>query len=611
MFNIEGVNWGQLVDYYRRDSYYFGPATQNAWVHGSGVRRYGYDHLRVDPLLVFERMVSGRAVPAKDICFSAPKSVSLLAVLGSESQRKDAIEAHLSAVKMTLDYIESAGFFRVQKKQHGRNYKYQAEGFVVVAVDHLLSREMEPQLHTHALVANIGILPGENRIRSADFKPVYDHQKHLDRVYKGHLQMFLHLRGHALRPSAAGFEMAQVSDDQIEAFSTARVKLDAALRQQGKSRKKSSAVERQRLNKKIRRKKLEVANEEELQRRWQEMARAVELCLEPVVPGSLTFPGPVETRFLVERLVDDCLGRRVTATRLHLFDHVLTGICEAGAIVDPETLRRALEEVLKAKEIFALPGQQVPSKNFLQEELIPAVAIRQEMERLRIPSGEDSHCDFRPNPLKLFLDGLEREVDGSKFLCAMASCVEKWQGRHQAAQEARDELTSCFGGSKKIPSAFRRQMTELQRDVGASFRDELKAARRLQPGADRLTTAEVLVAKNLERWEQMNDELQRKYQADKSRFRTANHEKRLNRNDAWLANQIVKAEKMPWYPEKTIKDLLEDLDQIMRQREAVPEIEALFPAGQTGLAMAKTGRTECDMVDQPVFETELGRMGQT
>ena len=85
-----------------------------------------------------------------DICFHAPKSVSILALDGEDRRFYD---AHLDAVKETLKIIErDCAQSKVFKNEQ---IKFEnTKNLAVALVRHTSSREMDPHLHHHALVMN-------------------------------------------------------------------------------------------------------------------------------------------------------------------------------------------------------------------------------------------------------------------------------------------------------------------------------------------------------------------------------------------------------------------------------------------------------------------------
>ena len=159
------------VSYYERDGYYAknDPEHRKAsfW-HGAAARALGL-RAHVRPTR-FEDVLSGRVPgteirlgrmregerdhrPGWDITFSAPKSVSLEAlVLGD----RRVIRAHDDAVRATLEWaegelLETRGWDPAAR----RRPRVKADGMVVAGFRHLTSRDGDPQLHTHCVLANM------------------------------------------------------------------------------------------------------------------------------------------------------------------------------------------------------------------------------------------------------------------------------------------------------------------------------------------------------------------------------------------------------------------------------------------------------------------------
>jgi conjugative relaxase-like TrwC/TraI family protein len=86
-----------------------------------------------------------------DLTFSAPKSVSILALIGGD---KRLVDAHQQAVKIALSEVErSCSEARV--KLGGQLSYHNTRNMVSALYHHDLSRDQDPQLHTHSVVMNI------------------------------------------------------------------------------------------------------------------------------------------------------------------------------------------------------------------------------------------------------------------------------------------------------------------------------------------------------------------------------------------------------------------------------------------------------------------------
>ena len=88
-----------------------------------------------------------------DLTFSAPKGVSLLALLSGSELREKVIAVHETAVGEALGYLEAEAAF-VRRGKDGL-VRLRAEGFIGAAFLHTTSRLGDPQLHTHLVTAHI------------------------------------------------------------------------------------------------------------------------------------------------------------------------------------------------------------------------------------------------------------------------------------------------------------------------------------------------------------------------------------------------------------------------------------------------------------------------
>lgn len=126
--------------------------------------------------------------PGFDLCFKAPKSVSLLYGLGDVEIAGTVVAAHEEAVEAALRYLERhAGWSR-----RGRNgvEAVATGGFVAAAFRHRTSRAGDPQLHTHVLVANM-VRRSDGEWGALDARPLYHLAKTAGYLYDAHLRAAL------------------------------------------------------------------------------------------------------------------------------------------------------------------------------------------------------------------------------------------------------------------------------------------------------------------------------------------------------------------------------------------------------------------------------------
>ncbi len=170
--------------------------------------------------------------PGRDLTFSAPKSVSLAALVGGDERIAD---AHDRAVKATLAWVEgNAAETRVQDPQTGRMVRARGQEIVAATFRHDTSRNLDPQLHTHAVLANM-VRGGDRKWRTMANEGLYERQKLIGMLYRSELARNLTELGYGIEKTHADgrFEIAGVSRGVIEAFSTRRAEIEAAMEERG------------------------------------------------------------------------------------------------------------------------------------------------------------------------------------------------------------------------------------------------------------------------------------------------------------------------------------------------------------------------------------------
>ncbi len=159
---------------------------------------------------------------AIDLTFSAPKSVSLLAILKGE---KKALEAHQEAVKFTLDYIEGR-YFGTRRGTKESRFFQNTENLVAGLFHHGTSRLQDPQLHTHCVVMNTTYCE-DNKWRANHNDLIYKHSKLFGIIYQKKLADMIMELGYEIEPKANGtFEVAGYNPDHLSHFSKRTKQID-------------------------------------------------------------------------------------------------------------------------------------------------------------------------------------------------------------------------------------------------------------------------------------------------------------------------------------------------------------------------------------------------
>ena len=183
--------------------------------------------------------------PGWDLTFSAPKSVSIMALVADDHRL---VDAHETAVRETVAWLEAeAAITRV--KERGGETKVEATGNLITATfRHATSRELQPQMHTHAVIIN-ATRREDGKWRSLESKPVYRLQMEAGQRYRQALAVACAKLGYAVERTQVGkqtgFELAAVPKDLMAKFSDRAAQIKAALAARGKTLETATAEEKE------------------------------------------------------------------------------------------------------------------------------------------------------------------------------------------------------------------------------------------------------------------------------------------------------------------------------------------------------------------------------
>ena len=174
--------------------------------------------------------------PGFDITFSAPKSVSLAALLRTRKHPRGdrgVRRCHDEAVEATLDWIEETMLeTRGGDPATGRRLRIEGCGMAAALFLHIASRNLDPQLHTHAVIANM-TRDGEGRWKSVEPIPLHRNARLIGGYYRNELSRRLIERGYSIVPAMAGrlpsFEIAGYDRRVRDAFSTRRKQTETCM----------------------------------------------------------------------------------------------------------------------------------------------------------------------------------------------------------------------------------------------------------------------------------------------------------------------------------------------------------------------------------------------
>ena len=206
-----------------------------------------------------------------DATFSAPKSVSVAALVHGDERL---IAAHDRAVTAAMAYLEQhAAATRIRTPE---GVATERTGTMVVATyRHSTNREAEPQLHTHAVIAN-ATRDADGQWRSLESRPLYRLQIEAGEVYRNELARVARELGYTIERTQAGghasFELKEVSAAERAQFSSRSAQIEAALAERGKDRETATAREKETATLDTRETKRSV-DHSTLRERWRDAAK--------------------------------------------------------------------------------------------------------------------------------------------------------------------------------------------------------------------------------------------------------------------------------------------------------------------------------------------------
>jgi conjugative relaxase-like TrwC/TraI family protein len=165
-----------------------------------------------------------------DATFSAPKSVSLTALVGGDEQVR---AAHRESVKIALDETE-----RYVQARLGNVRAPETTGrWVAATFEHDSARPVDgypaPQLHTHAVFFNV-TQTGDDRTHAIQPREIFKSQRYATAVYRAELASRLTGLGYEIERGQSGQpEIRGYSQEYLEASSPRRQQIEEHLEAQG------------------------------------------------------------------------------------------------------------------------------------------------------------------------------------------------------------------------------------------------------------------------------------------------------------------------------------------------------------------------------------------
>ncbi|WP_321865391.1 MobF family relaxase [Paraburkholderia tropica] len=152
-----------------------------------------------------------------DMTFSAPKDVSAIFAAADRQTQTEILDCLHDAVRAALAHAEAHA---ITRHRHGGRTKKRAEAAVAACYTHFASRALDPQLHVHAFMFNVGKRAGVDEWSALEHKAQFDRKMATGALFRVELAARLRAMGFAIEPTGPYFQIAGVSDEQREALST-------------------------------------------------------------------------------------------------------------------------------------------------------------------------------------------------------------------------------------------------------------------------------------------------------------------------------------------------------------------------------------------------------
>ena len=329
------------------------------------------------------RVVGGRGpVPGFDLTFSAPKSVSLMWGLGGPVAGVEVQQAHREAVDAALGYLQQEACWT--RRGAGGAEFVKGSGFLAAAFEHRSSRNGDPQLHTHVLVANATKGPDGKWTRL--YHPaIYEHAQTASYLYQAHLRHELTRRlGVEWQEVRKGIaEIEGFADAHLREFSTRRAEILEAAGPDASARSMEVAALT------TRQAKERDVGRQELRERWRSTGEEIGLDAETISrtfdPEAL-FRGELQEPHSVSH---DQVDREVTAHASHFERRdairAVAGTQGAGA---------PASEVVRMADGFLASDQVLPVSETPRAERFTTQRIW-ELERKALATAERMHGEAR------------------------------------------------------------------------------------------------------------------------------------------------------------------------------------------------------------------------
>ncbi|MFS7282023.1 conjugative transfer relaxase/helicase TraI [Serratia proteamaculans] len=363
---------GAAAYYSSKDNYYFLGNLQSKWV-GEGAQELGLEGPVQND--VFTQIMEGKLPDGTqlgkevngqhvhraghDLTFSAPKSVSLLVLIGGDKQLLD---AHNRAVDVVSKQIE--GLISARDTNDGTTSIVPTGKLVAAAYTHDTSRNLDPQLHTHLIVANVTELDGKWKALATDYihkagfiETVMANQVTLGQIYRNALREEVEKLGHEtiITGKHGLWEIAGVPETVREEFSSRGKEIEAAVGADATLKSRDVAA------KDTRQAKVDPSRLR-LTERWDKQMKGLGFDMK-AYQDSVTPRDPLTQPELPEPDAAEAVKKAISLlsdskTRFTYGDIMLTALGASETLINSDAIRTAIDGAMKDSTIIPLDKEK-------------------------------------------------------------------------------------------------------------------------------------------------------------------------------------------------------------------------------------------------------------
>ncbi|MEZ8419945.1 conjugative transfer relaxase/helicase TraI [Vibrio splendidus] len=353
-----------------------------------------------------------------DLTFSAPKTVSVLALVSGDHRL---IEAHNNAVKFALTELEKdVAQFTTINKEGAREF-HNTDSMIFAVVRHKTSRENDPQVHSHALAANMtrdqegklrtlaSSLKQKGGVINGTGERIYNFQKYYGILYQSQLAKEAETLGYSTRGVGNGqFEISGVPQPILDVSSTRKQQIDQRTLDLGFDSRAAKDV----ANLDTRKSKT-YQSSDNLNKQWQSTVKeqgyepAQLVTMAQQVKEAQNTPPLGETKAAISRAIDH-LGQYSTALHLEkIIELTASEFTKGGVQLNALDIKKVADEMIKQGDLIGLSQKgQYTTKGLIDNEkaLIDSTQGRAHHMRTHVESNTLNKLAIPENQQRILTD---------------------------------------------------------------------------------------------------------------------------------------------------------------------------------------------------------------